>query len=37
MAGGRLICCGSGHYLKNKFGIGYNITLVKKNSQNSSD
>ena len=33
MAGGRLICCGSGHYLKNKFGVGYNITFVKKESK----
>ena len=36
MAGGRLICCGSGHYLKNKFGVGYNITFVKKESKMSS-
>lgn len=36
MAGGRLICCGSGHYLKNKFGVGYNITFVKKESKTSS-
>jgi hypothetical protein len=36
MAGGQLICCGSGHYLKNKYGVGYNITCVKKNSQASS-
>ena len=36
MAGGKLICCGSGHYLKNKFGVGYNITFVKKDSQVSS-
>lgn len=36
MAGGRLICCGSGHYLKNKFGVGYNITFVKKESKVSS-
>lgn len=36
MAGGRLICCGSGHYLKNKFGVGYNITSVKKESKVSS-
>jgi len=36
MAGGSLACCGSGFYLKNKFGVGYNITLVKENSQTSS-
>lgn len=37
MAGGRLICCGSGFYLKNKFGVGYNITIVKKDTQVNSD
>ena len=36
MAGGKLICCGSGHYLKNKFGVGYNITFVKKESKTPS-
>lgn len=36
MAGGKLICVGSGHYLKNKFGVGYNITFVKKDSNTPS-
>lgn len=31
MAGGRLVALGSNIYLKNKFGVGYNITFVKKN------
>jgi ATP-binding cassette subfamily A (ABC1) protein 3 len=26
MGNGKLICCGSSVYLKNKFGIGYNLT-----------
>jgi ATP-binding cassette subfamily A (ABC1) protein 3 len=30
MAGGKLITVGSNVYLKNKFGVGYNITFVKK-------
>lgn len=29
MAGGKLICAGSSLFLKNKFGVGYNITFVK--------
>jgi ATP-binding cassette subfamily A (ABC1) protein 3 len=37
MAGGKLVCCGSGFYLKNKFGVGYNITLVKKDNSVSSE
>jgi ATP-binding cassette subfamily A (ABC1) protein 3 len=30
MAGGKLVALGSNVYLKNKFGVGYNITFVKK-------
>ena len=30
MADGKLKCCGSSVFLKNKFGVGYNLTLVKK-------
>jgi len=30
MADGGLRCCGSSLYLKNRFGVGYNLTLVKK-------
>jgi ATP-binding cassette subfamily A (ABC1) protein 3 len=33
MGGGKLICCGSSMYLKNKFGVGYNITFVKNSTQ----
>lgn len=33
MAGGQLICLGSSLFLKNKFGVGYNITMVKKNKK----
>jgi len=30
MGDGRLICCGSSVFLKNQFGVGYNLTIVKK-------
>ena len=30
MAGGKLVALGSNVYLKNKFGVGYNISFVKK-------
>lgn len=30
------MCAGSTIFLKNKFGVGYNITVVKKDSQTSS-
>lgn len=30
MAGGKLIALGSNIYLKNKYGVGYNLTFVKK-------
>ena len=33
---GKLVCAGSTIFLKNKFGVGYNITVVKKDSQTSS-
>ena len=32
MGEGKLICCGSSVFLKNKFGVGYNLTMVKENS-----
>jgi ATP-binding cassette subfamily A (ABC1) protein 3 len=32
MGEGKLICCGSSVYLKNKFGVGYNLTIVKSNT-----
>lgn len=31
MSNGEIICLGSSLFLKNRFGIGYNLTLVKKN------
>ena len=30
MGEGKLMCCGSSVFLKNKFGVGYNLTLVKE-------
>jgi ATP-binding cassette subfamily A (ABC1) protein 3 len=32
MGEGKLICCGSSVYLKNQFGVGYNLTMVKANT-----
>jgi ABC-type multidrug transport system ATPase subunit len=37
MAEGALTCCGTSLFLKNKFGVGYNLTIVKSSeSKNSS-
>ena len=33
MTGGRLAALGSNVYLKNKFGVGYNITFVKRENK----
>ena len=33
MSSGALKCCGSSIFLKNKFGIGYNLIVVKKNTK----
>ena len=33
MTGGKVICLGSSLFLKNKFGVGYNLTMVKKDKQ----
>lgn len=30
MAGGKLQCCGSSHFLKRRYGAGYRVTLDKK-------
>ncbi|XP_077983207.1 phospholipid-transporting ATPase ABCA3-like [Glandiceps talaboti] len=30
MANGHLLCCGTSQFLKNRFGIGYHLTLVKQ-------
>lgn len=32
MANGKLTCLGSSLFLKNKFGVGYNLTLVKSST-----
>jgi ATP-binding cassette subfamily A (ABC1) protein 3 len=32
MGDGRMICCGSSIYLKNRFGVGYNLTFVKESA-----
>lgn len=37
MGEGKLICCGSSVFLKNKFGVGYNLTIVKKDTLVESD
>lgn len=29
---GKLICSGSSGFLKNKFGVGYNLTIVKEDT-----
>ena len=31
---GKLVCCGSSLYLKNKFGSGYQVTFIWNNQQN---
>jgi ATP-binding cassette subfamily A (ABC1) protein 3 len=36
MNDGRLVCSGSTIFLKNKFGVGYNITIVKKDPKVNS-
>jgi ATP-binding cassette subfamily A (ABC1) protein 1 len=33
MSQGKLRCLGSSVYLKNKFGAGYNLTIVKKQQE----
>ena len=37
MGEGKLICCGSSVFLKNKFGVGYNLTLVKEDTNVDSN
>jgi ATP-binding cassette subfamily A (ABC1) protein 3 len=37
MGEGKLLCCGSSVFLKNKFGVGYNLTIVKDNNNVESD
>jgi ATP-binding cassette subfamily A (ABC1) protein 3 len=33
MTDGQLICLGSSLFLKNRFGVGYNLTMVKKSKE----
>jgi ABC-type multidrug transport system ATPase subunit len=35
MAGGKLECLGSSMFLKKRYGVGYNVTVVKRNRENS--
>lgn len=37
MAAGKLVALGSNIFLKNKYGVGYNITFVKKSIDVSSE
>jgi ATP-binding cassette subfamily A (ABC1) protein 3 len=37
MGDGRMICYGSSIFLKNKFGLGYNITFVKESNSTDSN
>lgn len=34
MGEGKLKCCGSALFLKNKFGVGYNLVIAKKDTLN---
>lgn len=36
MAEGKVICLGSSLFLKNRFGVGYNLNMVKKDKQPNS-
>ena len=35
MAKGKISCVGSSMFLKNKFGVGYNLTIVKSTTEKS--
>ena len=37
MGEGKMVCCGSGIYLKNRFGVGYNLTFVKESSSSDTN
>ena len=37
MGDGKMICCGSSVFLKNKFGVGYSITFTKQSQDHSSN
>lgn len=32
MGQGQLICCGSSEFLKDRFGVGYNLSIVKEDN-----
>ena len=36
MAGGQLVCLGSSLFLKNRFGVGYNLTMVKLEKESNA-
>lgn len=33
---GQMFTCGTSHYLKHQFGVGYNLTIVKQENANAS-
>jgi len=33
MSNGAMTCLGSSSFLKNKFGVGYNLTIIKRNNE----
>ena len=37
MTGGKLICLGSSLFLKHRFGVGYNLTMVKLNKEPNTE
>ena len=37
MGKGKLICCGSSEFLKDRFGVGYNLTIVKDDNNVDSN
>ena len=36
MSGGELMCLGSSLFLKNRFGVGYNLTMVKNHKEDNN-
>ncbi|EAS01530.2 ABC transporter family protein (macronuclear) [Tetrahymena thermophila SB210] len=37
MGQGKLICCGSSEFLKDRFGVGYNLSILKQDNNVSSE
>jgi len=37
MSSGKLICCGSSEFLKERFGVGYNLTILKSDNNVDSN